>query len=308
MVFFGGKWRTNNYNQNYYSSTDPPRETKGERTHNITGEQCPLLGDNSTQNGEKERRGLSPVYETTSKTSRKLASSDEDSLPPPPPPQTNNQGHYRHGGLVRVTPSSSPNMDCSEPSESDESSSYALHRHHHHYQSYIHSVLFGGLWARNNSLYEDHDNHHSQEEGDEEEDRPSLTSNFEVDSDLAVLRLCGLYAILYVLMAVVAFSFVFEQWTIIDSMYFAVATFTTVGVRTEQVCIVRIKPSLALTHVFLPLVFVFLYSSTETNNRPLSLVSCLPLLSLFMASLYWAFSLVYLDMPLVWDSSEHCKD
>jgi uncharacterized membrane protein YccC len=33
----------------------------------------------------------------------------------------------------------------------------------------------------------------------------------------------------YLLISIIAFSFVFERWTIIDSMYFAVVTFTTIG-------------------------------------------------------------------------------
>lgn len=240
MVFFGGKWRTNNNNQNFYNSMDhpPPRETKGERTHNHTGEECPLLGESNTIKSAKEQRGLSPVYEAT-KNTENHAAAEEHPPPPPPPPRTNNQRHYFHDGVsARVTPSSSPALNAAEPTESDESSSSSSfnsqQHHHHHHPSYIQSVLFGGLWTRKNRLYEEHDQRqHGEQEGDEEEDRPSLTSNFEVDSDLAVLRLCGLYAVLYVLMAVVAFSFVFEHWTIIDSMYFAVATFTTVGVRTK---------------------------------------------------------------------------
>jgi hypothetical protein len=31
------------------------------------------------------------------------------------------------------------------------------------------------------------------------------------------------------LIGVIAFSFVFEPWTVIDSLYFSVVTFTTVG-------------------------------------------------------------------------------
>jgi hypothetical protein len=158
------------------------------------GEQRPLLNDNNTQ--QKTNGSLSPVYESM----RQQAS--DQALPPPPPP---------------------PDDDSSYSNDDN--------HHHHHHRSYIQSVLFGGLWTRNR-VYEDPV--HQTGGGDEEEDRPSLTSNFEVDSDLAVLRLCGVYAALYVLMAVIAFSFVFEHWTIIDSMYFAVATFTTVGVRTLQ--------------------------------------------------------------------------
>jgi potassium channel subfamily K, other eukaryote len=63
------------------------------------------------------------------------------------------------------------------------------------------------------------------------QDTPSLTreiSNFDsVGGD--ALRLCGCYMAIYIFIAVIAFSFVFEKWTIIDSIYFAVSTFTTCG-------------------------------------------------------------------------------
>uniref|UniRef100_A0A7S3L9A2 Potassium channel domain-containing protein n=1 Tax=Amphora coffeiformis TaxID=265554 RepID=A0A7S3L9A2_9STRA len=40
---------------------------------------------------------------------------------------------------------------------------------------------------------------------------------------------CFLALLAYLVISVIAFSFVFEQWSIIDSMYFAVVTFTTIG-------------------------------------------------------------------------------
>jgi hypothetical protein len=40
---------------------------------------------------------------------------------------------------------------------------------------------------------------------------------------------CFLALAAYLLISIIAFSFVFEHWTIIDSMYFAVVTFTTTG-------------------------------------------------------------------------------
>jgi Ion channel len=40
---------------------------------------------------------------------------------------------------------------------------------------------------------------------------------------------CFLALVIYLFVSVVAFSFVFEKWTVIDSMYFAVVTFTTIG-------------------------------------------------------------------------------
>ena len=40
---------------------------------------------------------------------------------------------------------------------------------------------------------------------------------------------CFLALLAYLVISVIAFSFVFEKWSIIDSMYFAVVTFTTIG-------------------------------------------------------------------------------
>lgn len=39
----------------------------------------------------------------------------------------------------------------------------------------------------------------------------------------------SLYCFVYIAIAVAAFSFVFEKWSIVDSVYFAVTTFTTTG-------------------------------------------------------------------------------
>ena len=113
-------------------------------------------------------------------------------------------------------------------------------------QGYLKTVLFGGLWARHSSIrreeqlplaagegsYQPQQQLQQQqhdENGESNEDLPSLTSNFEAETDWEVLRLCAWYTLTYLLMAIVAFSFVFEKWTVIDSLYFAVATFTTVG-------------------------------------------------------------------------------
>jgi hypothetical protein len=63
-----------------------------------------------------------------------------------------------------------------------------------------------------------------------EQEVPSLTSEFFAsEADMEVLQLCALYTVIYMGISVIAFSFVFEKWTIIDSMYFAVSTFTTCG-------------------------------------------------------------------------------
>jgi hypothetical protein len=65
---------------------------------------------------------------------------------------------------------------------------------------------------------------------DDGESTPSLTSGFNgafVDGE--VLLLCTMYTAIYIVIAVIAYSYVFERWTIIDSIYFAVSTFTTCG-------------------------------------------------------------------------------
>lgn len=43
------------------------------------------------------------------------------------------------------------------------------------------------------------------------------------------LQQCVVAMLLYIVVAVLAFSFVFDNWTVIDSIYFAIVTFTTVG-------------------------------------------------------------------------------
>ena len=65
---------------------------------------------------------------------------------------------------------------------------------------------------------------------DDELDFPSLTTVFRPDDiDWTVLRMCLFYLAAYIIVAIVAYCFVFEHWTIIDALYFAVSTFTTVG-------------------------------------------------------------------------------
>jgi potassium channel subfamily K, other eukaryote len=52
--------------------------------------------------------------------------------------------------------------------------------------------------------------------------------NVDLPYDFSLLD-CFLALAVYLLISIIAFSFVFERWTIIDSMYFAVVTFTTIG-------------------------------------------------------------------------------
>ena len=59
---------------------------------------------------------------------------------------------------------------------------------------------------------------------------PSLTSEYEDFSHSAkAVQLCLLHVCIYYTAAVIAFSFVIENWTIIDSLYFASSVFTTIG-------------------------------------------------------------------------------
>jgi hypothetical protein len=53
---------------------------------------------------------------------------------------------------------------------------------------------------------------------------PSLTGAFRSLENRSIVLNCFLYLIIYMTIAVVAYSFVLEKWTIIDSLYFAVAT------------------------------------------------------------------------------------
>lgn len=43
------------------------------------------------------------------------------------------------------------------------------------------------------------------------------------------LTQCIVAILLYIMIAVIAFSFIFDHWSIVDSCYFAVVTFTTIG-------------------------------------------------------------------------------
>jgi len=62
-----------------------------------------------------------------------------------------------------------------------------------------------------------------------QQDLPGLTATFVSVDNRPILVNCAWYLAIYAGISVVAYSFVFEQWPIIDSVYFAVATFTTCG-------------------------------------------------------------------------------
>eukprot|EP00978_Attheya_sp_CCMP212_P023386 scaffold71562_cov60-Attheya_sp.AAC.2 len=60
--------------------------------------------------------------------------------------------------------------------------------------------------------------------------RQGLTAGFdEFASSHSYLRVLALYIFVYLLLAVVAYHWIFEDWSIVDSIYFAVVMFTTIG-------------------------------------------------------------------------------
>lgn len=109
-------------------------------------------------------------------------------------------------------------------------------------------VLFGGLWSWRHSQNDDYservddddddDRHHAQWRTTNNHNNgavrwddlnaPSLTGRLD-DHTRETLRMCVVYTVSYLGLAVVAYSYIFEHWSVIDSLYFAVSTFTTVG-------------------------------------------------------------------------------
>mmetsp|Transcript_3715 Transcript_3715/g.5558 ORF Transcript_3715/g.5558 Transcript_3715/m.5558 type:complete len:417 (+) Transcript_3715:36-1286(+) len=66
----------------------------------------------------------------------------------------------------------------------------------------------------------------------------NIESQHEADADLGSsveelmtikLRFCVVAIVIYLFIGVISYSFVFESWDVIDSLYFSVVTFTTVG-------------------------------------------------------------------------------
>lgn len=117
-------------------------------------------------------------------------------------------------------------------------------------------VLFGGLWSKKHSILSEErtscgfeasntsngantdieatapwsrssNNVHSDLD-DGGETVPSLTARLD-SRGIETLRMCAWYTASYLCLAVVAYSFVFEKWSIVDSIYFATVTFTTTG-------------------------------------------------------------------------------
>lgn len=88
-----------------------------------------------------------------------------------------------------------------------------------------------------------------QDDGDEERggrtSRLGLTAEFKswIETDSARQHAIGHMAG-YLFVAVMGFSFVFEKWPIVDSLYFAIVVFTTVGTYIhpdpfQGVCLLR---------------------------------------------------------------------
>jgi hypothetical protein len=130
-------------------------------------------------------------------------------------------------------------------------------------------VIFGGLWGHTTTSYGDSSSNNYVQNGNNstqsnatftisvgatpihgsigsknpsqqpiiDPEAPSLTLGDFSDTTLDVFYLCTVYLSTYIFIAVLAFSFVFEKWPIIDSVYFAVSTFTTVGKRLATCCV-----------------------------------------------------------------------
>ena len=89
--------------------------------------------------------------------------------------------------------------------------------------------LYSGFTTESNGDFDETEEENEEEEDEEDEGLPSLTEAFRSVENRPILKLCAWYLTIYLGVAVLAFSYVFEKWTIIDSLYFAVSTFTTCG-------------------------------------------------------------------------------
>ena len=95
---------------------------------------------------------------------------------------------------------------------------------------------------------------------------------------------CSLHLSVYLLVAIIGYSFVFEDWPVTDSIYFAVVIFTTVG--EFLFCVVRAVCAYLCVRAW----------SNPFQNSPQVTETCIPpamfhvFLRLpfpFMGSLYW---------------------
>ena len=78
--------------------------------------------------------------------------------------------------------------------------------------------------SRSSSSSDDDGSSSTTQQQQQQQELPSLTAAFRSIENRTIVFNCVFYLIIYMTIAVVAYSFVLEQWTIIDSLYFAVAT------------------------------------------------------------------------------------
>ena len=126
--------------------------------------------------------------------------------------ENSSHGHYSY------------QTSCQEQQQEEEEEEEENGGHHHHNNNSNDNSN-----NKNNQQDDKEDDKDDDDDEDEDEGVPSLTAAFQSVENRSILRLCAMYLAIYFATAVLAFSFIFEQWTIIDSLYFAVATFTTCG-------------------------------------------------------------------------------
>jgi hypothetical protein len=112
----------------------------------------------------------------------------------------------------------------------DSSSNNSVQTGNNSAQSSATSITSGGATSTYGSILVSSSKNASQQQPRIiDPEAPSLTLGDFSETTLDVFYLCTVYLSTYIFIAVMAFSFVFEKWSIIDSVYFAVSTFTTVG-------------------------------------------------------------------------------
>lgn len=84
--------------------------------------------------------------------------------------------------------------------------------------------LSQNLNDRNDPIHEVEASSVANSETSPEQELPSLTGAFQSLENRKIILHCFLFLLIYLTIAVVAYSFVLEKWTIIDSLYFAVST------------------------------------------------------------------------------------
>jgi len=94
--------------------------------------------------------------------------------------------------------------------------------------------------------------HRKQQQQQQQQEIPSLTAAFRSLENRTIVSNCIRYLVIYMTIAVIAYSFVLERWTIIDSLYFAVSilyvfcVFVVVGVVVVDPTLISFSLSLAL--------------------------------------------------------------